>query len=127
MLEVEAGRVSLAELFDGHDSEPTLDSDTSVREALDALVHGGWPGDRNLTVRQAQRHLRDYVDDIVNIDVGRLDGEPRRDPLRMRAFAGSPALKAVPLWVRRRRQQGTGAYRGQPDVRYAPTARFRKL
>ena len=101
--------MSLAELFDGHDPEPTLDSDTSVREALDALVHGGWPGDRNLTVRQVQRHLRDYVDGIVNIDVGRLDGEPRRDPLRMRAFAGSPALKAVPLWVRRRRQQGTGA------------------
>lgn len=85
------GSVSLAGLFDGHDPKPTLDSGTSVREALDALVHGGWPGDRNLTVRQAQRHLRDYVDDIINIDVGRLDGEPRRDPLRMRAFIRSLA------------------------------------
>ena len=51
------GSVSLAGLFDGHGPKPTLDSGTSVREALDALVHGGWPGDRNLTVRQAQRHL----------------------------------------------------------------------
>ncbi len=85
------GRVSLAGLFDGRAPEAVLDSGTSVADALDALVHGGWPGDRGLTTSQAQRHLQDYVDDIINIDIGRLDGEPRRDPLRMRALIRSLA------------------------------------
>ena len=84
-------RVSLAELFDGRMPGPVFDSGISVREALDALIHGGWPGDRDLTTRQAQRHLRDYVDDIIHVDVGRLDGEPRRDPLRMQALIRSLA------------------------------------
>ena len=85
------GSVSLAGLFDGRAPEPVLDSGTNVPEALDDLVHGGWPGDHDLTTRQAQRHLRDYVEDVINIDVGRLDGEPRRDPVRLRALMRSLA------------------------------------
>ena len=85
------GGVSLAGLFDGRAPEPVLDSGTSVPEVLDDLVHGGWPGDHDLTTRQAQRHLRDYVEDVINIDVGRLDGEPRRDPVRLRALMRSLA------------------------------------
>lgn len=85
------GSVSLAGLFDGQGPEPVLASGTSVAEVLDELVHGGWPGDRDLTTSQAQRHLQDYVDDIISIDIGRLDGEPRRDPLRVRALIRSLA------------------------------------
>ena len=85
------GSVSLAGLFDGRAPEPVLDSGINVPEALDDLVHGGWPGDHDLTTRQAQRHLRDYVEDVINIDVGRLDGEPRRDPVRLRALMRSLA------------------------------------
>ncbi|RLP06343.1 ATP-binding protein [Propionibacterium australiense] len=86
-----SGDVSLAALFDGEEPSPVIDSGTSVREALDALVHGGWPGDLDASTAQAQRHLRDYVEDLVTIDVGRLDGEPRRDPIRLRALLRSLA------------------------------------
>ena len=83
------GGVSLAGLFDGRAPEPVLDSGTGVPEVLDDLVHGGWPGDHDLTTHQVQRHLRDYVEDVINVDVGRLDGEPRRDPVRLRALMRS--------------------------------------
>ncbi|WP_139738630.1 ATP-binding protein, partial [Actinomyces wuliandei] len=85
------GRVSLAALFAGELPDPVLDSTMTVPDALDALVHGGWPGDLGATTTQAQRHLRDYVDDIVSTDVGRLDREPRRDPLRLQALLRSLA------------------------------------
>ncbi len=85
-----SGSVSLASLFDKAQPEPLLDSGTTVPEVLDQLAHGGWPGDLELSTSQAQRHLRDYVDDVV-ADVGRLDGEPRRDPIRMHAVMRSLA------------------------------------
>lgn len=85
------GRVSLGSLFDGEEPDVVLDSGTSVRQALDALVHGGWPGDLGASTAQAQRHLRDYVEDIASVDVGRLDGEPRRDPMRLHALLRSLA------------------------------------
>lgn len=80
------GEVSLMALFNGEEPERTLDSGVDVRQCLEALAHGGWPGDLDATTAQAQRHLRDYIDDLVTIDIGRLDGEPRRDPVRMQAL-----------------------------------------
>ncbi|WP_245690320.1 hypothetical protein [Actinomyces ruminicola] len=87
------GDVSLAALFNGDGPEPVLESGTSVREALDALIHGGRPGDLDASAAQAQRHLRDYVEDVVNVDVGRLDGEP---PSRPDPAAGAAALTGAP-------------------------------
>ena len=52
------GSVSLASLFNGEAPAPVLNSGAGVREALDDLVHGGWPGDLDLTTPQAQRRLR---------------------------------------------------------------------
>ena len=52
------GSVSLASLFNGEAPVPVLNSGAGVREALDDLVHGGWPGDLDLTTPQAQRRLR---------------------------------------------------------------------
>ncbi len=86
-----SGSVSFSGLFDGALPEPALDSGVTVWGVLDQLVHGGWPGDLELSTSQAQRHLRDYVDDVVAIDVARLDGEPRRDPIRMHAVVRSLA------------------------------------
>ncbi|MFY9263239.1 MAG: ATP-binding protein [Actinomycetaceae bacterium] len=78
-------RVSLESLFEGTKIEPQLDSFVSVPDGIDQLVHGGWPSDHDLSTAQAQSHLRDYVDDVISSDVARLDGEPSRDPDRMRA------------------------------------------
>ncbi|CAM2804537.1 ATP-binding protein [Actinomyces slackii] len=85
------GSVSLESLFDGEVPTPVLGAGVGVRDALYDLVHGGWPADLDLTAAQAQRRLRDYVEDVVSIDIGRLDGEPRRDPVRMRALMRSLA------------------------------------
>lgn len=83
--------ISLSALFDGESVTPVLDAGGDVRQAIDELVHGGWPADLTLTTTQAQRHLRDYLDDVVSIDIGRLDGEPRRDPVRVAALLRSLA------------------------------------
>lgn len=83
--------MSPSALLPGELPEPVRDSTVAVPDALDALVHGGWPEDLGATTSQAQRHRRDYIDDVINIDVGRLDGEPRRDPLRLQALLRSLA------------------------------------
>ncbi|WP_235984902.1 DUF4143 domain-containing protein [Actinomyces trachealis] len=83
------GTVSLERLFVGEEPVTDLDPGGGLQEALDDLVHGGWPADIPLTTQQAQHHLRDYVNDVISIDVGRLDGEPRRDPVRMAALLRS--------------------------------------
>lgn len=85
------GSVSLENLLNGEIPTPVLDAGVSVPEALNDLVHGGWPADLDLTAVQAQHRLRDYVEDIISIDIGRLDGEPRRDPVRLRALMRSLA------------------------------------
>ena len=85
------GTVSLASLFKGEELPVSLDGTVSVPDALQALAHGGWPGDLEATTAQAQRHLRDYAEDIASRDLLRLDGESRRDPDRMRILLRSLA------------------------------------
>ncbi len=84
-------RVSLKKLFNRDGVEPKLSSPLSLTEGLEQLAHGGWPSDRNLSSSQAQAHLRDYLDDVVQSDLDRLDGEPTRNPDRMRAAIRSLA------------------------------------
>ena len=85
------GAVSLASLFKGEELPVSLDGTVSVPDALQVLAHGGWPGDLEATTAQAQRHLRDYAEDIASRDLLRLDGESRRDPDRMRILLRSLA------------------------------------
>lgn len=85
------GEVSLAALFAQEWPRASVDPGGDVREAITDLVHGGWPADLRLSAEEAQMHLRDYADDIVNVDLGRLDGEPRRDPVRVFAVLRSLA------------------------------------
>ncbi|MDO5063795.1 MAG: DUF4143 domain-containing protein [Actinomyces bowdenii] len=80
------GEVSLMALFNGEEPERTRAGGGGGGGGGGAGPHGGWPGDLDATTAQAQRHLRDYIDDLVTIDIGRLDGEPRRDPVRMQAL-----------------------------------------
>lgn len=83
--------VSLQKLFSGAELAPMLDNPFTVSDALDHLAHGGWPTDLELPTNQALAHLTDYVDDVVNRDVERLDGESRRDPDLMLAVLRSLA------------------------------------
>ena len=83
--------VSLQKLFSGAELAPMLDNPFTVSDALDHLAHGGWPTDLELPTNQALAHLTDYVDDLINRDVERLDGESRRDPDLMLAVLRSLA------------------------------------
>ncbi|MEW6957183.1 ATP-binding protein [Trueperella pyogenes] len=76
-------RVSLEGLFSGRAFETTLEPDIDIRDVLDQLVHGGWPGDLHKSASQAQDGLQAYIDEVISSDLARLDNEPRRDPIRM--------------------------------------------
>jgi uncharacterized protein len=75
------GRVSLAELLDGT-MPSTADPGLTVAGVADEIARGGWPGLRERSVRQVQVAMRDYLDDIARVDVGRVDAA-HRDPNRV--------------------------------------------
>jgi uncharacterized protein len=78
-----AAQVSLAQLLAG---EPSSSSDPglTVQDLAEEVVRGGWPGLRNLSLRDAARAIRDYLDQISRTDISLVDGV-RRDPSRVRA------------------------------------------
>lgn len=72
------GNVSLADLLAGEpprSAEPGL----SVADLAEEITRGGWPGFRDLATEQALLAVRDYLDEIRRVDIGRVD-EKRRDP-----------------------------------------------
>ncbi|MGI8779103.1 MAG: ATP-binding protein [Solirubrobacteraceae bacterium] len=73
-----SGDISLRRLLDG---EPTTSADAglTVADLAVEVSRGGWPGFRGLPTEQALRAVRDYLDEIRRVDVGRVDGT-RRDP-----------------------------------------------
>ncbi|MFC5370329.1 ATP-binding protein [Arcanobacterium bovis] len=76
-------KVSLEGLFRGSAFETNLEPDIDIRDVLEQLIHGGWPGDLRKSVAQAQDGLQAYIDEVISNDLDRLDNEPRRDPIRM--------------------------------------------
>ncbi len=76
-----SGEVSLARLLAGeapHSADPGLTVSDLARE----IAIGGWPGFRRLPVARALRAVRDYLEEIRRVDVGRIEGR-RRDPERV--------------------------------------------
>jgi uncharacterized protein len=83
------GAISFAGLLDGgasRSSEPGL----TVKDLVEEVVRGGWPGIRHLPVADAARALRDYLDRIRRTDIETVDGV-RRDPERVLAVLRSLA------------------------------------
>lgn len=70
--------ISLAALMRG-EAIRSPDSGLSVRKIADLVSVGGWPGNLDLAVPQAQRRLRGYINEIARADVQRVDGV-QRDP-----------------------------------------------
>jgi predicted AAA+ superfamily ATPase len=77
------GSVSLADLFAGG-TPAALDPGVSVPELVDRIVIGGWPDLVDASVTDAQQWLRDYLRNVVEIDVQNLGA--RRDPRSVRAL-----------------------------------------
>jgi predicted AAA+ superfamily ATPase len=86
---VSSGTISLAGLLAG---EPAHSTDPGLRVADLAreIAVGGWPGFRGLGVEQALRAVRDYLEEIRRVDIGRVEGR-RRDPERVGALLRSLA------------------------------------
>ncbi len=75
------GEVSLSRLLDG-ERVRSGDSGMTVADLAREVAVGGWPGFRSLEPPQAVRAVRDYLEEIRRVDIGRID-ERRRDPSRM--------------------------------------------
>jgi len=73
-----SGAVSVASLLSGAPAR-AVDPGLTVRDIADRVAVGGWPGNLGLTVPEAQRVLRAYLDEVARVDVRRIDGV-RRDP-----------------------------------------------
>jgi len=80
-----SAQVSLEELLDGKKLESLRNpAAPSVSDLADIVCHGGWPAMQELSPSQAQTLLRSYLDDIVRIDLPKLEGDSRRDVNRIR-------------------------------------------
>lgn len=71
------GVVSLATLLDG-DEPASTDTGITVTHLAERIALGGWPGHIGLSVDQALRYVRDYLEEIRRVDIRRVD-DTRRD------------------------------------------------
>jgi predicted AAA+ superfamily ATPase len=92
-----SGEISLARLLAG-ESARSSDSGLTVSDLGREVAVGGWPGFRGLSVAQALRGVRDYLEEIRRVDVGRVEGR-RRDPGKvgqlLRSLARNTATHAA--------------------------------
>lgn len=72
------GAISLAELLAGAPAR-SPDPGLRVTDLAQRLSVGGWPGLLDLGVEESLRTVRDYLEEIRRVDIGRVDGG-RRDP-----------------------------------------------
>jgi predicted AAA+ superfamily ATPase len=84
-----SSEISLQALLAG---EPTrsADPEVTIHDLIDEVVMGGWPGIRHLSVDDAARAVRDYLEQIRRTDITTVDGV-RRDPDRVQAVLRSLA------------------------------------
>lgn len=76
-----SGAVSLTELFAGT-TPAALDPGVSVPELIERIVIGGWPDLIEASAKDAQQWLRDYIRNLVEVDVQSFG--VRRDPGNLR-------------------------------------------
>ena len=84
-----SGGISLSELLEGSVS-PVADPGLSVAGLAKEIALGGWPGLRGRSVEDALLAVRDYLEEIARVDVGRVDGT-QRDPSRVTRLLASLA------------------------------------
>lgn len=75
------GGVSLAQLLEGNMSS-SVDPGLTVAEVAEEVARGGWPGLRGHSVSDGLLAVRDYLEEIARVDIGRVDAT-HRDPNRV--------------------------------------------
>ncbi len=73
-----SGAVSLNALLDG-EVPRTTDPELTVQDLAERVAVGGWPGHLGRRTDQSLRAVRDYLEEIRRVDIGRVDAI-RRDP-----------------------------------------------
>jgi predicted AAA+ superfamily ATPase len=83
LLEIGAGQggVSLAALLEGEPSS-CADPGLAVADLAELVCRGGWPAQLGRPLAATSRAARDYLEQVRQVDVQRLDGR-RRDPQRL--------------------------------------------
>jgi predicted AAA+ superfamily ATPase len=76
-----SGEASLGALLQS-EARPVSDRRLSIADIAEEVALGGWPGMRSGTSYQRMLAVRDYLDEIVRLDVGRA-GVARHDPARV--------------------------------------------
>ena len=87
--QISLSEISFSALFDGTAKENAIGG-LSVREYIDALFRGGWPGLLDASDKGARMVLENYVDEIARVDIN-FPGEMTHDPERVRALLRSLA------------------------------------
>jgi uncharacterized protein len=82
------GSVSLSGLLGGEAAE-AADSGIKLQEVADELCRGGWPGLRRLESEQALPRIRDYLGEVVRVDLKSIG--PKHRPQRVMRLAQSLA------------------------------------
>jgi len=78
-----SGEVSLAKICAGDDIGVVRIENPSVEWLITQVVRGGWPGALGMSDEQAFLVPREYIENVVNIDINRLD-DIERDPVKVR-------------------------------------------
>jgi len=81
------GGVSLAALLEGQPPS-CADPGLGVADLAELVCRGGWPAQLERPLAAASRAARDYLEQVRQVDVQRLDGR-RRDPQRLGALLRS--------------------------------------
>ena len=79
-----SGAVSLRRLFEG-EGPAVADPGLTLQDLSGLIARGGWPAQQNRSLRAAARAARDYLEQVRQLDLSRVD-EKRRDPIRVGAL-----------------------------------------
>ncbi|WP_295678788.1 DUF4143 domain-containing protein [uncultured Fibrobacter sp.] len=71
-----SGAVSLQDICNG-EIESAMTGDVQLKDLIELVVRGGWPGNLGLTTEQAMAIPKAYLEAIIDDDMDRLDGIKR--------------------------------------------------
>ncbi len=77
-----SAEISLSGLLDGAECSAGR-TDGGLDAVAEVLCRGGWPGQLDLPLPEVQQNLRDYLGEVARTDIGRLDGRPVHNPVRV--------------------------------------------
>ena len=78
-----AGVVSLKDVCDGKDIGVNNVPSPSLEELIGYVIHGGWPGSLGRSPKSAALIPREYVENFIKIDIGRME-DVEHDQIKVR-------------------------------------------